>query len=287
LNQRAEKKITRRIITTHKDNPRYWDARAGDWTAEGYAYVVGKLQRLTGVRYQRFTLGKWVAAEGQVYESWNPQVHLLTAENPIREAAVERIKWGWTIGSVDWGWANPGVLHVYAVDGDGRMYLIAEHYMTHRSIEGWWIPKASALQQMYDVSVWACDPSEPQNIRAFQNAGMNAVAAVNDILPGISAVQERLAPTDGQIPRLYIFDECLQERDADLVEDKKPWSTVQEIPEYVWPMNTHGTIRKDRPVDMHNHGMDAMRYAVAEIDIRGSIGVIDDTLLAAWTDLPH
>ncbi|MDK6230831.1 PBSX family phage terminase large subunit, partial [Streptococcus agalactiae] len=41
----------------------------------------------TGLWYKRFILGQWVAAEGAVYDMWNPTEHVIPWENipPIRQ----------------------------------------------------------------------------------------------------------------------------------------------------------------------------------------------------------
>lgn len=239
----------------HKDNPAMWDRVAGQWTASGKRYMA-RLDKLTGVRYQRLRLGKWVSAEGQVYEAWSDATHLVD-----REAVADRLASAWHIGAADWGWTKPGVLQVWAIDGDERMVEVAEHFHTRRSVPGWWAPEAKRLTERYGVRVWLCDPSEPEYIAQFRAAGLNAVGATNDILPGINEIEDRLVVQDDGLPRLQIVKDALIERDEELVQAGEPWSTVQEIPRYVWPKSSSGAVVKDRPVDAYNHGLDSARYA--------------------------
>lgn len=248
LNQRAERGVTRRFGSKHQDNPMLWDHAVGAWTERGRAYIE-TLDRLTGVRYQRLRLGRWVAAEGQVYDAWNDALHLVN-----REDVADRLQGAWFLGAVDWGWTNPGVLHVYGVDHDDRMILVAEHYHTRRPVEGWWIPRAIELTERYGVDAWVCDPSEPAYIAQLQAAGLNAIPAQNDIMPGVTAVQSRLVdPGDGRV-RLQFCRDALIERDEALVEAKQPWCTEHEFPEYVWSKGSGGEVLKDTPVDSANHG---------------------------------
>ncbi|MDP9364400.1 MAG: phage terminase large subunit [Chloroflexota bacterium] len=262
LNQRCETGQTARLRSTHRDNPRYWDAAAGDWTEAGRDYVVGILGKLTGVRRLRLLEGVWAAAEGQVYDAWREDVHHVDALPPSFATA-------WHFAAVDWGWTDPGVIGVWAVDGDGRVALVAEHYHTRRLVEGWWIERAKELGAEFAIREWHCDPSEPAYLNQFRRAGLRAVPAVNDIMPGVTAVQDRLAVQPDGLPRLFVLRSALRQRDEALVAAKQPWSTVQEIPEYVWPKDAAGRPAKDRPVDENNHGMDMMRYAVARLDLRG------------------
>jgi PBSX family phage terminase large subunit len=280
LNQRANLGITTRFGSTHEDNPTLWDHARGEWTERGRSYIE-TLDRLTGVRYQRLRLGQWVAAEGQVYDAWRDELHVVK-----RADVADILAQAWHFGSVDWGWSNPGVMQCWAVDYDGRLYLDRELYMTRRPVEGWWIPRAIALSRELDVTQWVCDPSEPAYIAQFATAGLNATSANINVLPGIGAVQNRLGATgDGRV-RLFVLEDCLIERDEALVEAKLPWCTTQEIPEYVWAKNVGGETLKDKPVDAFNHGLDAMRYAVAHLDLGGVVGAIDPVISAGFRDLP-
>lgn len=263
LNQRCNLGTTTRFGSRHEDNPTLWDHALNQWTERGKAYIE-TLDRLTGVRYQRLRLGQWVAAEGQVYDAWRDDIHVVK-----RADVAEQLANAWHFGAADWGWVNPGVLQAWAVDYDGRLYLDREHYMTRRPLEGWWIPRAKALTHDMGIVEWVCDPAEPQNIALFNAHGLNASGAINDILPGITAVQNRIAPEGDAHPRIFILDDCLIERDEALVEARQPWCTVQEIPEYVWAKNVGGEALKDKPVDAFNHGLDTLRYACAHRDLSG------------------
>ena len=261
LNLRCQSGVTTRLLSRHEDNPRYVRAD-GTATEEGRVYIA-RLDALTGVRKQRRRYGKWVAAEGQVFDAWDDSVHLIDRAELPPESSLS------FVGSADWGWTNPGVLHVWGEDGDGRAYLVAEHYHTERTVEGWWAPRAAELTERYGVSAWHCDPSEPQNIAVFEAAGLRCVGAINDILPGIDAVQERLRPAGDGRPRLFVVKDCLIEQDEKLAGDGRglPWSTVQEIPRYVWKKNAAGVASKELPIDLLNHGMDTMRYGIMALAV--------------------
>lgn len=166
------------------------------------------------------------------------------------------------------------------------MYLVAEHYHTRKTID-WWVARALEMTEHLGIDEWVCDPAEPQYIEQFQRAGLNAKAAINDIMPGIGAMQARLAdPGDGR-PRLVMSESALLLRDEALVEAKFPWCTAQEIPEYVWAKNVGGETLKDKPMDHSNHGLDAARYACAHLDLDGAGGEIDPALLLAFSGLPR
>ncbi len=78
LYQRAAAGRTQLLESRHEENPTLFDPATGRPTPEGADYI-GKLDALTGVRHKRLRLGLWVAAEGQVYEEWDPAVHRVDA----------------------------------------------------------------------------------------------------------------------------------------------------------------------------------------------------------------
>jgi len=167
--------------------------------------------------------------------------------------------------SLDWGFTNPGALQAWAVDGDGRMYLISETYHAGKLME-WWIERGRTVYTAYRPEVFVCDPSEPAFIQQFVNAGLPAIAAFNSISLGIQAVQARLKPAADGKPRLFLSSEALIERDEDMAALLKPVCLQQEMLSYTWPKGVDGRVVKEIPVDIDNHAQDAMRYAVAYVD---------------------
>src|SRR5882762_4754334 len=108
------------------------------------------------------------------------------------------------------------------------MYLIHEVYQSRRLI-GWWTYRALELRDKYGIGDFVCDPSEPAYIRQFREVGLSVREAINDVEIGIQKVQERLAPSADGRPRLLVLRGCLEARDENLSEAKKPCSVVEEI----------------------------------------------------------
>jgi phage terminase large subunit len=274
IKQREAAGILKLWPTTHKDNPAMWDNETHDWTESGIRYLM-RLQNYTGVRRERFLFGRWAAAEGQVYEAFDETVHIID-----RRVISHRLKSMRFFGTVDWGWTAPGVIQIWAVDADKRLYLVAEYYATRKSVTDWWIPRAKELAAEFGVYDWFCDPSEPAYIEEFNKAGLMAWKAHNAIMPGVTAVEERLRVQGDGRARIYFLSDASRYLDPYLLDDKLPVSTLYEFPEYVWPKNPAGMITKDKPVDENNHGLDCVRYAVAQIDLAtmvdaGPVSAID------------
>jgi PBSX family phage terminase large subunit len=255
LNIRCKQGKTTRLVSRHEDNPALWDAARQAWTQRGTEYIA-TLDALTGVRRDRLRYGRWVAAEGAVF-AFDRAVHVID-HSPFVDGNTPR-----SVGAgVDWGYTHPGVIEVGQLDGDGRITVPRIVYRTGTTID-WWIDTARDLKARYGIEWFACDPSEPAYIEQFNQAGLHAFAAQNAILPGIDAVQQRLAVAGDGRPRLQFMADCLPDPDPALVEAKKPLSTLDEFDVYVW---SKASGAKEKPVDADNHGMDTTRYLVMEFD---------------------
>src|SRR5712664_622361 len=106
------------------------------------------------------------------------------------DGSINRWKIKRFVAGVDWGYTNPGTLNIYGIDNDDRIYLLREVYRTRKRIE-WWVEQAQALDAEFGgIDEWVCDPAEPAYIADFNEAGLNAFGAINDIIPGIDAAKE-------------------------------------------------------------------------------------------------
>ncbi|MET8864658.1 phage terminase large subunit [Nonomuraea sp. NPDC004580] len=261
LKQRADRGDTLMLHSRHEDNPVLFNPD-GTLTEVGADYI-GKLDRLTGVRHARLRHGKWVAAEGLIYEEWDPAVHMVD-RFPIPESWS---RW-W---AVDFGFTNPFVWQDWAEDPDGRLYLVREIYRTRTLVEDhakhilclvapggkWTEPRPRAI---------ICDHDAEDRATLERHLGLSTKAAAKTVSDGIQAVQARLRPAGDGKPRLFVLRDALVGRDAELEDAKKPCSTVEEVTGYVWD-SSPGKPPKETPVKQDDHGMDALRYMVAQRDL--------------------
>lgn len=245
LRTRADRGALLMLESRHEDNPTV--------TPE----YLAKLDALTGVRYLRLRRGIWAAAEGMVYEEYDPAAHLIDRFDIPAE---------WPrFWSVDFGYTNPFVWHAYAQDGDGRLYRYKEIYMTGRLVE----------DHARDILAATRGESRPQRVYCDHDAegratldkylGLKTTPANKAITAGIQSVQARLRKQGDGKTRLYLMRDSLVERDPVLVEKRLPTSTEEEVPGYVWNV-TGGRKKGEEPVDKDNHGMDTLRYMVHTMD---------------------
>lgn len=247
------------FASKHEDNPVLFNPLTHEITEQGKLSLAA-LDKLTGVRYKRLRKGLWVAAEGVVYETFDPTVHIV--DKPVSEIQ-------YNIASVDWGFTNPGVIQVWGVDGDARMYRRAEIYQTGKLID-WWIAQGRKVKEKYNLKYFVPDPSRPDYIDMFENAGLDCEEAYNSVDLGIQNVQSRLVVQEDGHPRLMLLKNSSDpNHDPELIKAHKPTSTEQEIEVYAYPKDPKETAEKEKkeePVAKNNHGLDCTRYAAADVD---------------------
>lgn len=191
------------------------------------------LSKLTGVRHQRYVLGKWIAFEGLVYDMFNRDLH-------VRHR--DRSEFHTFYLFFDEGYVNPAVLLFVGEDGDGRLHVLDEVY-ERRMLQDKVVEHAMAYNP--DGGCIG-DPSAAGLIAAMNNKGLSAIGADNDVFNGIRALQQRLASVQDGRPRYSLEPHCSNH--------------LLEFESYVWDEE------KDRPVKELDHSMDAARYGVYYLD---------------------
>ena len=275
LKQRCDQGKTAYFESYHEDNPVLFDEQ-GQITERGSAYIA-KLDALTGVRYQRLRLGRWVSAEGMIYEDYSSNVHIIDDVGAGTQAVCPSgIPMAWPrFWSVDFGYTHPFVLQCWAEDPDGRLYMYREIFYTRRTVDqhaakilslvrgpdGRWLePKPHVI---------TCDHDAEGRAVLERELNIGTEPAHKSVLEGLDAVQVRMRLAGDGRPRIFFLRNALVERDPLLVEANRPTCTVEEIPGYVWKNRAarKGELDEDdEPVKEMDDGCDAMRYAVAERD---------------------
>lgn len=261
LKLRADAGRCRILYSKHEDNPRLY--QNGQWTDYGKAYLE-RLDSLTGPRYERLRWGRWVSAEGLVYDGWRDDLHLIdrfTIPDDWRRFV-----------SVDFGFTAPTSIQFWAADGDGRLYLTREIYSTRVLVED----HAKHVRRILDETgePWpeaiVCDHDAEDRATFEKYLDTSTVPAKKNVSAGIQAVQARLRLAGDGKPRLFVFRDALVRRDRDLVEAGKPAWFGDEINGYVWAVKpgTGGGL-KEQPVKADDHSMDCARYMCAHLDLVG------------------
>jgi phage terminase large subunit-like protein len=191
--------------------------------------------------------GKFCSGAGLVYPEFNPDTHVL---QPFK------IPQCWQDGiSIDPGLNNPLSCHWYAVDYDGNVYVVAEHYEAGKDIAyhsgkikeisrrlNWKTGSNGMLHAIIDSAANQRTLAASKSVaELFYDCGICVNTRVNkDIFSGISRVKSYLKSADGRT-RLYIFKNCP--------------NMIREIKGYFWGEG-------DVPQKRDDHAMDDLRYYI-------------------------
>lgn len=208
----------------------------------GLSAEVELARRTLPARYFRQDFeGSFEAYAGLVYPEFDPAIHLL--DEACLPTSFARV-----VAGVDWGYTQPAAVLVLGQTRDGAAFVVEELYEAGLLVdEAGLIGRLRALRQRWGIQRFACDPAQPAYIEALRRAGLPTERAENDVAPGIQAVAQLLyvAPETGQ-PRLFITRTCRH--------------TIAELRGYRW--RSEGS---EEPEKMHDHAMDALRYAVCSL----------------------
>ncbi len=189
--------------------------------------------------------GKFCTREGLVYPEFDESVHVI---EPFDVPAA----WQDMI-AIDPGLKNPLSAHWYAVDFDGNVYVVAEHYAAGLDVDG----HADAIHAISDKIGWKRDSrgrlsalidsaAEAKTLASsrsvselFYERDILVNPRVNkDVFGGIAQVKRYLSRTNG-LPDLYIFKNCV--------------NMIREFKGYFWGSG-------EAPVKRDDHAMDELRY---------------------------
>ena len=224
-----------------------------------------RLERMTGVEYQRLVLGKWVAAEGVVHDNWDAAVNLV--EPFYLEPSWRRI------GAMDFGWEHPTCTQWWALDDDGRMILYREIYRSHLHTED-----LAAMCKQYNAEDKATGARPAafwvDHAAGVRLKGVPCRAANKSVEPGLRLVNQRLRKAGDGRPRMVLFKGArVHPADPRQVAAHKPTCTADEFPQYVWSVRADGWNR-DEPLKQDDDGCDTCRYATMAAELSGGFATM-------------
>lgn len=208
-----------------------------DNTALPPDYIRSLRREYTGLFFDRFIRGEWVAAEGAVYPMFDPERHVC--------AAVPQLHARW-IG-VDYGHSNPTCFLHLGVDEKGGIWVEDEYY--HRAGR---TDARSPREYARDLAAFAgtqtglvvIDPSAEGFILQLREdaPGLRIRRADNGVAEGIQLVSSVLSAGI-----LKIHPRCE--------------NLIRELAGYRWDPKAQQA-GLDKPVKTDDHACDALRYAL-------------------------
>ena len=211
---------------TMKDNPSLTPA------------IIRRYEKLySGAFYERFVLGRWVAAQGCVYPMFSQEKNVVHPPADFDKYYI----------SCDYGTVNPSSFGLWGENG-GRWYRIREYYFDSRA-EGSQKTDSehyAALRELADglsIEAVIVDPSAASFMECIRRDGkFTVIPAKNDVIDGIRRVSDCLK--DG---RILFSPECR--------------ASIREFGLYRWESSSS----KDAVRKENDHAMDDIRYFVSTV----------------------
>lgn len=226
---------------------RTWHSTLDDNPHLEPAYVANLKIEYTGLWYQRFILGKWVMAEGAIYDMWDEEKHLVTDQSM---PAITR----WVSLGVDYGTTNPFDAIALGLGSDQRLYLGREWRWDsgtkHRKLTDSDYSKrlrAWVTAQGFNPEWWCVDPSATSFRTQLLDDGIVSHPADNSVLDGIRLVASLFAQD-----ALRVHESCA--------------GLIDEIGGYSWDPDK-SELGLDEPIKLDDHACDAMRYAIKTSEV--------------------
>ncbi len=245
--------IYKRLITGNEAATFYSGAADNLYNAPEY---LATLDKLTGVLRDRLKEGKWVQSEGVIYDAYSEDTHLVDRFDIPND-------WERSC-SIDFGFENPFVCQWWAKDGDGRLYLYREIYMTHRIVADH-AKQIKLLSEGERISYSVAD-HDAEEREVLNREGIYTFKALKTVADGIQTVMRRFPAAGDGKARIFFLKDSLVEEDPNLRSRNQPMSTAEEITLYSWARQKNSEIVKDAPQKAFDHGMDAMRYQVMHVE---------------------
>lgn len=190
LLSRLSERGAKLIATTNPDNPAHWvkrdyldnpklDLLSMSFTLDDNIflppeYVRALKSEFCGVFYDRFILGKWVAAEGRVYEHFS-RANVISAQDMAEKLAENRLIHS-AVG-VDYGGngSASAFVHVGFDAGYKNMYILSEYYdKRNRSAESLISAFAEYIarekSRVPALSEAFCDSAEQLLVKSFRQS---------------------------------------------------------------------------------------------------------------------
>jgi phage terminase large subunit len=257
-----------RLLYKHEDNPILFDhdeeGQPTEPTEFGSQYLEQVLGSLTGARRARLLEHRWASEEGVVFEEWDQYLHIVDKR--------DLPEFEWFFGSMDFGYRVAGVLQVWGVDSEDRMWMVAEIYKSKKQMD-WWSDKIQELNREFNFVRIVADSAEPRFIDMLNDRlGILRGRETGGIVLKSDKTRGKLHGIDTAIwalsqaedgPRAFFVRDCLRFGiDQELRQASRPVCTVQEVPSYCWRKTEENKIEKDEPdPNCVDHGVDAFIYA--------------------------
>lgn len=244
------------FATTNPDSPYHWlkkDYLDGNPDVKSWQFTLDDNPQLTedeksylrrqyrGLWYQRFIEGKWVQAEGAIYDFFNPKYHVIDfAGNNAQYYIV----------GVDYGTTNPCAFTLvgFNTNKHPNIWVEDEYYFDSKvhqrqKTDSEYAADLKKFIQDRPIKAIYVDPSAASFKVECQRQGIaNIYEAENEVIDGIRKVGDLL-------------------NNGTLKICRKCDNLIKEFQSYVWDAKSIMT-GVDKPKKENDHALDSLRYAI-------------------------
>lgn len=242
--------------TTNPDSPYHWlkrdylddnpDVRSWKFTLEDNPFISQDekdylIRQYKGIWYQRFILGKWVQAEGAIYDSFDDKYHVI--DFPPGNAQYYFV-------GVDYGTSNPTAFVLIGCNKNKfpnfwveDVYYFSSKIAQRQKTDSEYAADLKKFIQNKPVVAIYVDPSAASFKVELSKCGIaNVFEAENEVIDGIRFVSSYI--NNGT---LKICRNCSH--------------LIKEFHSYVWDAKS-AKLGVDKPIKESDHCLDALRYAI-------------------------
>lgn len=204
--------------------------------------VFEKMRDKNPERYRVEGLGNWGIVDGLIFNNW--RIETFESKNLNGELLL----------GLDFGFTNdPTAIISSIIDEDNkRLYVFDEFFkkgLLNNQIADILIKKG------YSKSIIIADSAEQKSIEEIRRCGVRrikeAVKGQGSVLQGIQKLQQY---------EIIIHPSCI--------------NLIEEFENYSWAQDKDGT-GINKPVDMFNHGIDALRYSLQCVERRPKLRTLE------------
>jgi PBSX family phage terminase large subunit len=261
LTSRLTKGDAKLFVTTNPDSPYHWlkvnfldnekkknENQVKSWhftlddntaLSENIKYQLKTLY--TGLWYKRYIEGKWVLAEGTVYDFFDEKIHCID----ICPSNAE-----YYVCGIDYGTTNPCAFSIIGFNPNNypNIWLEEEYYWNSREknrqkTDSEYAEDLKKFLYGKNIKAIILDPSAASfKAELFKSGFKDVVDARNDVLDGIRYLASMLSNGTFRI-------------------GKNCRNTIKEMCSYVWDEKSI-KLGEDKPVKQFDHLLDSIRYVL-------------------------
>lgn len=197
--------------------------------------TIENLKQTNPAYYKIYTLGEFATLDKLVFPDFSKR--RLSAQRMVNLPSYFGLDFGYTNDET-------AFMHV-KVDQDNHTIYIMEEYAKHGMLNS---DIARMIKQMgYSKEIITADAAEPKSIAEIKRDGIPRIRPAkkgkDSIIQGISFMQQY---------HLVVDDRCVK--------------TIEELENYTYKKDRQTGEYTNEPVDAYNHEIDAIRYALNEIN---------------------